>query len=226
MTESFQESPCDQPAPRPVPQPDPDLVRRSRGKLLLIFACFGVPLLAATIWLQVVRGSGGTVGDTSRGELVTPAHPFESFELVTAKGDPWALAELRGRWTLLTMPGADGCDETCRMNLYHMRQVRLALNQRMKRVQRVVLAPATAPLEAALVEEHPGLVVLDGIVSARAAFVSQIRTAEAAAGMRTGFDGIYVVDPNGNLMMRFAPDLDPRAMLKDLKHLLKISRIG
>ncbi len=46
-----------------------------------------------------------------------------------------------------------------------------------------------------------------------------------------GFPGnrvehIYLVDPLGNLMMRFPRDPDPSRMVKDLQRLLKASRIG
>ena len=39
-------------------------------------------------------------------------------------------------------------------------------------------------------------------------------------------DHIYLVDPLGNLMMRFPRDPDPSKMLKDLQRLLKYSGIG
>ncbi len=39
-------------------------------------------------------------------------------------------------------------------------------------------------------------------------------------------DHIYVVDPLGNLMLRFPRDADPRRMMKDLSRLLKASRVG
>ena len=42
----------------------------------------------------------------------------------------------------------------------------------------------------------------------------------------TPTDHIYLVDPLGNLMMRFPRDPDPARMIKDLKRLLKYSRIG
>ncbi len=41
-----------------------------------------------------------------------------------------------------------------------------------------------------------------------------------------GDGAVFVVDPLGNLMMRFAPGLPPADMLKDLEKLLKLSRIG
>ena len=39
-------------------------------------------------------------------------------------------------------------------------------------------------------------------------------------------NAIYLIDPFGNIMLRFPPDLKPNSMLKDIKHLLKVSRIG
>ena len=39
-------------------------------------------------------------------------------------------------------------------------------------------------------------------------------------------DHIYMIDPLGNLMMRFPKDVDPSLMAKDLKRLLKVSQIG
>ena len=38
--------------------------------------------------------------------------------------------------------------------------------------------------------------------------------------------GIYLVDPIGNLMMRFPADPDPSGVIKDLQRLLKYSRLG
>jgi hypothetical protein len=35
-----------------------------------------------------------------------------------------------------------------------------------------------------------------------------------------------MVDPLGNLMMRFPKDIDPSKMAKDIKRLLKVSQIG
>lgn len=220
----------------PVVAPDaPSVgaVRASQRKLLLILACFAIPLILATIWLQVLRVQGSTFGDTSRGELIVPARPFEAFALQTSDGEAFGLDQIRGRWNLLYL--VDGaCDASCEQSLYHMRQVRLALNHRMDRVRRLVLPSAESALSEALLAEHPGMLVLEGSEQARAQFIEQIRGAESDMHVARGLDantvpsfsGIYLVDPNGNLMMRFADDLDPRSMLKDLKHLLKVSRIG
>jgi len=130
-------------------------------------------------------------------------------------GEPFGLDELRGIWSMVYMPEGP-CTETCELNLYHMRQVRLALNNRMQRVQRVTLVDKP--------EQFDHDLLLSGAPEAVAALRSQIQTAEK--DMNPLPDAIYIVDPLGNVMMRFPPDLDPGKMLKDLKHLLKVSRIG
>jgi hypothetical protein len=38
--------------------------------------------------------------------------------------------------------------------------------------------------------------------------------------------GVYLIDPLGNLVMYFPPDLDPKDAVRDIKHLLKLSNIG
>jgi hypothetical protein len=40
------------------------------------------------------------------------------------------------------------------------------------------------------------------------------------------YDHIYLIDPLGNLMMRFPRDPDTRRLIKDLSRLLKASRVG
>jgi len=227
-------------APETSPDGNSAEAKTARKRFLLIIACFAIPLILAVIWLQVVRTQGGTWGNTSRGELIHPALPLEAFSLdhftmkndgETAEeayrepGDAFTVDNFRGIWSLFYMP--DGaCTEVCETNFYHMRQVRLALNNRMNRVQRVTLVNSDEQFQGQLLAEHLGLQVLSGDEQDVSALRNQIMEAETSRDMEPLPDAIYVVDPFGNVMMRFAPDLDPGKMLKDLKHLLKVSRIG
>ncbi|MGB5512722.1 MAG: hypothetical protein WBM87_13530, partial [Woeseiaceae bacterium] len=52
------------------------------------------------------------------------------------------------------------------------------------------------------------------------AWLQQKKPAAAAPG------GYFLVDPLGNLVMYFSPQIDPSAMVKDIEHLLEFSRIG
>lgn len=204
------------------PEIDPVARRKSRTKLLLIIAIFGIPLILASIYLQMVRSSGGQLGDTSRGQLIQPAVPLTEFSLLQA-GEPFNLDTVRGSWTMLYMPQGE-CADACKLNLYHMRQVRLALNHRMDRVQRAVLLESEGQLPEELLAEHLGLMAVIGSAQEQAVLRNQVESAESK--MDSLDDAIYLIDPFGNLMLRFPPDLKPKSMLKDIKHLLKVSRIG
>jgi hypothetical protein len=79
-----------------------------------------------------------------------------------------------------------------------------------------VLTDAGMP-DATLLQAHPGLHVWH---PSDAAFAAQF----PAGGNRA--DHIYLIDPLGNLMLRFPVRPDPKRMMKDLRLLLKASQIG
>lgn len=79
-----------------------------------------------------------------------------------------------------------------------------------------LLSDAVNP-DAALLGDYPGLHV---------ALASGGRIAAESPAARSPADHIYLVDPLGNLMLRFPADPDPRRMMKDLARLLRASRVG
>jgi len=100
-----------------------------------------------------------------------------------------------------------------------MRQTHAALGRLQPRVQRVLLATAACCDRGFLDREHPGLRLIDASGPADAALV-------AAFPRERLQRGIFIVDPLGNLMMRYDTGLDPRGLLQDLKKLLRLSHIG
>lgn len=120
------------------------------------------------------------------------------------------LSELRGKWVLVTFDAA-ACDASCERKLYVARQVRRAQGKDMERVERIwVITDAGRPRPEALAAS-------EGTRVGRFA-------ADGFPGSAT--DHIYVVDPLGNLMMRFPREPDPSKVIKDLQRLLKYSRFG
>ncbi len=110
------------------------------------------------------------------------------------------------------------CDESCHEALYVLRQSRLMLGKEMERVRRVLLHGDSAPDTVFLAEEHQGLITLED--SNLNGLLNKKKPADLPAG------GYFLIDPLGNLVMYFRPDLDPADMVDDIKHLLKLSRIG
>ena len=88
----------------------------------------------------------------------------------------------------------------------------------MDRLQRVFLHGDSAADTVFLADEHAGLLTLSD--SGLHELLDNKRPAELEAG------GYYLVDPHGNLVMYFRPDIDPSDMVEDIEHLLELSRIG
>lgn len=189
---------------------------QARGRLLLvsIFAAFFVPILVA--WWLV--GQWRPEGSVHHGRLLEPAVPVAYLQGRTAAGARLGTDWLQGYWTLVYVDDGS-CGSDCQDGLYAMRQVRVALGKESHRVRNLLLQPRppAAELENWLAREHPQLTAAVTDAASEAAL-------ERPFGDRER--GIYLIDPLGNLLMRYRVGDDPRGMLKDLTRLLKLSKIG
>jgi cytochrome oxidase Cu insertion factor (SCO1/SenC/PrrC family) len=179
--------------------------------MLAIAALCLAPFVAALIVYYYWHPHGGA----NYGELITP-RTLTDPPLRQLDQRAFRLASLRGKWVLLQLDQAD-CAAACQAKLYDMRQVRLAQGREMGRVERVWLILDEAPLQTLLIREYDGTRML------RAAGSPIVAEFPPAGGAR---DHIYLIDPHGNLIMRFPKNADPRRMNKDLARLLRASRIG
>ena len=188
-----------------------ELVRRGRlWTPALIFAVCAMPFVASYLvyylWPPQSRMNYGT--------LIDP-HPLPVAPLARPDGSRFSIAELKGRWVMLQVDSS-GCSEPCRRKLYQMRQVRLAQGPEMRRIERVWLVRDDGPVGPALLREYAGTHVAYAGIATLSAFPAE----------RDAADHIYLIDPLGNLMLRFPRDADPSRMKKDLERLLKVSNVG
>ncbi|MEI6300604.1 MAG: cytochrome C oxidase subunit I [Betaproteobacteria bacterium] len=149
---------------------------------------------------------------------IIEARPLPDTALPLLDGRPFRLSELKGRWVMLQVDGA-ACAEACQAKLYQMRQVRTTQGREMERIERVWLIDDAAQLDTMVMRAFDGTRMLR---AAGSPLLGQLPPA-AGGGVR---DHIYVIDPLGNLMMRFPKDADPSRIKKDIERLLKVSRIG
>lgn len=182
--------------------------------LIALIVVFSAPVVMSYLWKPT--------GFVNYGDLIEPARPLQAVALESLDGESIALDGLNDKWTLLYF-GPAVCSEACQNNLYNMRQVRLAQGKNAHRVQYAWIVTDAAAPEGALLAEHPGAMVLTG---ERLVVDNLLDQFDTKFGPARGLERIYLVDPIGNLMMSFAPDLDPSLMLKDLKRLLKVSQLG
>jgi hypothetical protein len=99
-----------------------------------------------------------------------------------------------------------------------MRQTRLALGTDMTRLGRVFLVKTNCCATDYLAREHAGMAVFNAAGAAGAPLLGLFPGDERHT--------LFVVDPLGNLMMRYDVRRDPRGLLVDLKRLLELSQIG
>ena len=190
--------------------------RRSRWQLLLLFVLFFGPLAMAWV-LYYGSGDWRPEGRSNHGVLIEPPTPLPETALALIDGRSTEPDVLRHVWTLLYIDGGV-CAEACREALYRSRQVRIALGKEIDRVQRLYLYSGD---KTDLAGEHPDLIVADAESSGGLELVAAFPANEPPDG-----ENIDLVDPLGNLMMRFPLDDDARDIFLDLKKLLKLSRIG
>lgn len=180
-----------------------------RAKLLVLFALFAAPIAASILAYRYAH----VAPTANHGELLLPPAQVPDRPFEGAAGKPFSFRDLRGRW-ILVAADAGACGEPCLAKLVAMRQVRLALGVNASRVARVFLADDGRRPEAAALAPFPGM---------EAAILPQ----EPAAGAPAwGRGHVYLVDPHGNVMMRWRVEDDPKGMLRDLERLLRASQIG
>jgi cytochrome oxidase Cu insertion factor (SCO1/SenC/PrrC family) len=192
-------------------------MQKNRLFLLFIIALFVVPLALA--WILV--GRVHPVSTKNHGELLNPAQPIPHLSAQQTDGEPLTETDLHGRWNMLYIT-ASACDTRCKTGLYDIRQVRLALGKDMARSQTLFLLQETPDDELVrwLQREHANLTF--GVADAQTLnFFTQAFADDSVLG-----DWIYLIDPLGNLFMRYSTTSDPKGILDDLRHLLKISKIG
>jgi hypothetical protein len=178
-----------------------------RAKLLALAALFLLPIAVSLFMYFVVRpGANGNYG-----ELLVPPSQVPAAVFTRAAGGRMQLGDLAGKWIMLASDGA-ACDSQCEAKLRVMRQVRLALGRNASRVARVVVIDGAGAIAPVLAGDE-GLAVLRPLQGAAPAPLDDRQH-------------IYLVDPRGNVMMRWPAAPDMKRMLRDLDRLLRASQIG
>jgi len=182
-----------------------------RRTLLLIVAIGLAPIVAsyaAYYWFTPsTRVNYGELLETAPAPIVVGTN---------SDGKAFSLTDVRGKWVLL-IARRGGCSDDCARALYATRQARTIQGREQDRVVRLLLQPLPAPASPQeLAAADPGLLV----VSIESHALEQLPLGESAAA------GILLLDPRGNLVLRYGPDPDIRRLANDLQRVLKASQIG
>lgn len=189
-----------------VPNPE-----SSRRTLLILIGLTVVPAVAA--WLMYFFFP--PTGRMNYGTLLD-VRPLPEVALTDISGKPASLQSLRGKWLLINVEPPQ-CTASCEKNLLALNTARTLQNREQDRIVRVWLMTGEgAPSEAA------------------ARLTSNVRIFRVApeavsAALANEPDPLghgFVVDPLGNVVLRYPPQADAKKISKDLKRLLRASNIG
>ena len=190
--------------------------------ILLIIICI-TPVIGP--WLLInftdVKDVRGMI---NHGELIQPPRPLPDIELFNPEIDKEG-GSLHGKWSLLYLL-KDRCNDACEENLYKMRQLEAATGKHSHRVQRVLLSYGQNRnlLSTEQVKLYERQLVATADSAGAQIDIQKFVLVEGDLPLQAG--RLYIVDPLGNLMMSYWPEAEPAGIIKDLKRLLKYSKIG
>jgi hypothetical protein len=186
-----------------------------RRKMFVVLAICAAPLIASYFTYYVIKPQSRT----NYGDLIDPrAYPIPQIGATTLDGKPASLDAYKGKWIMLQVDSGD-CEQACKQKLLDMRQLRLMQGKEMDRIERVWLVTDDKPIETIVLREFDGTRVLHARRDAVNAWLPVDQGTVSS-------DHIYIIDPLGNLMMRFPKNADHNKMKKDIAKLLKASSIG
>lgn len=177
--------------------------RRSRLQLLLVAAMFfGSFAVAAALFF------GGWTPHKTRnlGQMLDPYPTLADIVLQRADGRPWQWQPALRHWHILVPVPAD-CDARCASLLDALHRVWYSEGRHAERLHVLWLGalPASAPGFSGLVPMQP-----------QPQIASRLPEWPGPAGMP-----VYLVDPNGYVVLHYPAGFNPSDLRKDLGRLLK-----
>lgn len=159
----------------------------------------------------------------NHGEILNPITHIGDYNLKDETGEVIPKTELTYKWRLISFLDKD-CDKECESRLYDTRQIHISLGKNQHRLIRmfVHLEPASDALSELITETHPDVIQVYGDEK----FITDQLGNNIRAGVGIKDNETYIMDPMGNVMMRFTQDQPNKEFLYDLKKLLKASQIG
>ncbi|MDM8348931.1 hypothetical protein P8H27_08445 [Pseudomonas sp. sp1636] len=188
-----------------LPDASPSRRRRGRLQLIMLLAVVIGPMILASamyqwrFWVPETR--------SYHGELIGNGQ---------TRADLGVSGAQEVRWQLLVTV-ADVCDTDCKQLVFLARQIHIGLNRDAARASHALASaqPLADDYDALLRREYPQL----------GRYRLEPRVYGEVAGKAAGTQ-LWIIDPRGNLVLRYDSRSKGKAILNDLRHLLKISQIG
>ncbi|OAI10573.1 hypothetical protein A1359_16330 [Methylomonas lenta] len=191
--------------------------KKNRITILVIFAMSIIPFAFA--W-YLADNPGKVKLGSNNGDLISPPLPtelkdFAGYDAFSAEN----INQLQGHWVLINVLPEAQCSEACQDGLYKTQQITLMLGKDIARIRRlaVIYNQAEQPLPKQWQEDARLLKVVPS---------AELKEIIAKTSAKDEPGGLLIMDPLGNLMMKYPTNYDPYKVRNDLSKLLRISQIG
>ena len=198
---------------------------RSKVPLVIIFLMSLAPVLGAV--LVYFNPQWRPEGSNNYGQLVQPQRPMPAstdLALTTLDGKPFDLNSLKGKWLLVTADGA-ACPDSCARKLFILRNSHASQGKNVERLARVWFITDDAPVPEKVLEAYKGT----NMVRVRPEQLQKFLTTmgvQATSPSQALAEPMWIIDPNGNLIMQYPAEAEPEKVRKDISKLVYNSRIG
>ena len=186
-------------------------------KFLFIVLVFAVPFIYSYILINE-NNSGKKLPTSNYGKFVDPIVSINNILYLDFFNNKINSNSLNGKWTLIYYI-SKYCDSVCLNNIYLLRQINTAVGKDMNRVQRVLLIDTSYDSNeiVSIKKKYPDLLVIKKRLNKLHNVIKTIKDYDT---------DIFIVDPIGNVILKYKKDFNGKKFLKDLKKLLKLSKIG
>lgn len=188
------------------------VLRHNRGMLIAIIVIFFGGMLVAGL----LRFSGWRPeGTKNKGEMLEPYSDLREHTLTLAAGGIYRWDDEPRIWRIVVAP--DACEASRRVECGELlREVDTVWRLMGKDADRVHVLWVGAPPAGVSLPREVRVLRADAVLPAT------LPRGKAAAGIATG-DAAWLVDPNGFVVLRYAPGFDPGDLRTDLARLLKVN---
>lgn len=178
--------------------------------LLLLFIC---PLLLASLLFNTHQ-DWFKQHTMHQGHLVIPSVTITPDSIITTSHNTLAPHFFQGKWSLMYLSD-HACQQQCTTWLYVLQQIKKATGKHQHHIQNVFLGLSTSlPAERDQHKLSQTTWLTTGLENYQSLYQG-----DAMHGQ------IYLIDPRGNMMMRYPLSTKPKAILGDLQRLLKVNKM-
>ena len=192
-------------------------MNRNQIKFLMVISIFIIPFVISYFLLDKYN-SNQEWQTTNYGNFVNPVLSINNIKIKSSSDNISNTNSLNGKWTLIQFVHKE-CLKDCLETTYLLRQINTALGKDMNRVQRIFISDSKIHTELLikLQKLYPKLLVVNGPTNGLYNLLSNILKTDTV---------VLLTDPIGNVILTYKEGFEGKKLLKDLKKLLKLSRIG